>query len=127
MPALIEPAERVGERRAGRVEDGEVVEPGRAGRGRRAAFALPGVQPDVVMVAAGRDEGGARAVALDQLEAEHAAIEGERAVDVGDLEMDMADPGSGIDRRAEFSLGDAGFGGFVEHFRNLGAKPRSRQ
>ena len=61
---LDQPAERIGERRARRIEDGDMVEPGRAGSGRRAAFALPGVQPDVVMIAAGRDEGGARAVAL---------------------------------------------------------------
>ena len=61
---LDQPAERIGERGARRVEDGDVVEPGRAGGRRRAAFALPGVQADVVMIAAGRDEGGARAVAL---------------------------------------------------------------
>ena len=55
----------------------------------------------MVMIAAGRDEGRARTVTLDQLEAEHAAIEGERAVDVGDLQVHMADPGAGIDRGAE--------------------------
>ena len=38
-----------------------------------------------------------RAVALHQLEAEHAAIEGERALEVGDLEVDVADPGAGGD------------------------------
>ena len=51
----------------------------------------------MVVVAAGRDERGLLAVALDQLEAEHAAVEGERAVEVGDLEVDVADaerPGS---------------------------------
>ena len=51
----------------------------------------------MVMVAPGRDEGGLAAVALHQLEAEHAAIEGERALEIGHLEMDVADPDAGID------------------------------
>ena len=51
-----------------------------------------------MVVAAGRDEGGVGAVALHQLEAEHAAVEVERAVDVGDLEVDVADVDAGIDR-----------------------------
>ena len=90
-------AERVGERGARRIEDRDVIEAGRAGRRRRAALALPGVEADVVVIAAGRDEGRLRAHALHQLEAEHAAIEGERAVEVGDLEVDVADPGAGMD------------------------------
>ena len=68
------------------------------GGGRRAAARLPGVEPDVVVVAAGGDEGGVGSVALGQLEAEHAAIELERAVDVGDFEVDVADVDAGIDR-----------------------------
>src|SRR4051794_30053794 len=62
-----------------------------------AAPALPGVEADVVVVAAGRDEGGLGAIALHQREAEHAAIEIEGALDVGDLEVDVADPGAGRD------------------------------
>ncbi len=34
---------------------------------------------------------------LHHLEAEHAAIEAERALEIGDLEMDMPDPGAGDD------------------------------
>ena len=52
----------------------------------------------MVVVAAGRDEGGLAAVALGQLESEHAAIECQRALQIGHLQMDMADPGAGIDR-----------------------------
>ena len=62
-----------------------------------AAFALPGVEPDVVVIAAGRNERGARAQALLQLEAEHAAVKAERAIEIGDLEMDMPDPRAGDD------------------------------
>ena len=51
-----------------------------------------------MVVAAGGDEGGVLAVALHQLEAEHAAVEVEGAVDVGDLEVDVADVDAGIDR-----------------------------
>ena len=46
----------------------------------------------MVMVAAGRDEGGlACRTAASSVEAQHAAVEAERAVEVGDLEMDVAD------------------------------------
>ena len=75
-----------------------MVQARRAGRGRRSAFALPGIQADVMVVATGRNERGLGAVALDQLKAEHAAIEVKRAVEIGDLQMDMADPDAGIDR-----------------------------
>jgi hypothetical protein len=52
----------------------------------------------VVVVAAGRDEGYLLAEALLQLESEHAAVEGEGAIEVGDLEVDVADVDAGIDR-----------------------------
>ncbi len=51
-----------------------------------------------MVVAAGGDEGGVVAPALHQLEAEDAAVEVERAVDVGDLEVDVADVDAGVDR-----------------------------
>ena len=62
-----------------------------------AAFAFPGVEADVVVIAAGRNERRAGAHPLHHLEAEHAAIEAERAIEIGDLEMDMPDPGAGDD------------------------------
>ena len=92
-----EAAEGVGEVGAGGVEDGEVVEAGGAGRGRLAAEALPGVEADVVVVAAGGEEGGGVADALGDLEAEDAVVEGEGAVEVGDLEVDVADAGLRVD------------------------------
>ena len=89
--------QRVRERGAGRIKNRGVKQPGRAGRRRMAALALPGVQPDVVMIAARRDERRLVAVALHHLEAEHVAIETERAIEVGDFEMNMPDAGAGDD------------------------------
>ena len=57
--------------------------------------ALPGIEADVVMIAAGRDERGAVAQPHDQIEPEHALIERERAIDVRDLQMHVADAGAG--------------------------------
>ncbi len=52
----------------------------------------------MVVVAAGRDEGGVVADPLLELEAEDAAVEVERAVEVGHFEVDVADVDAGIDR-----------------------------
>jgi hypothetical protein len=43
------------------------------------------------MVAPRADEGGRRAVPLRQVETEDAAIKGERPLEVGDLQVHMAD------------------------------------
>ena len=86
-----EAAQGVGERGAVGIKNRGVVEAGGAGGGRGAAAAFPGVEADVVMVTAGGDERGLRAEALHEFEAEHVAVEGERAVEVGDLEVDVAD------------------------------------
>src|SRR6185312_17371109 len=76
--------------------DRRVEEPGAPGRRRRAAARLPGVEADVVVVPACRDKCRFGAEALHQLEAEHAAVEVERTLDVGDLEWTwpMSTPGS---------------------------------
>ena len=55
-----QPPQRVGERGPGRIEDRGVEEAGGAGRRRMAALALPGVEADMVVIAAGRDEGRLR-------------------------------------------------------------------
>ncbi len=52
----------------------------------------------MVVVAAGRDEGRVVPDPLLQLEAEHAAVEVERTVDVGHFEVDVADVDAGVDR-----------------------------
>ena len=73
---LLEPAKRVGERRAVRIADGEVIEAGRPGGGAWPATALPGVQADVVMVAAGTQERRRVAHPLGDLESEDAVVKG---------------------------------------------------
>src|SRR4051794_10347263 len=79
------------------IADGGVVEAGPTRRGRRAAAALPGVEADVVVIAAGRDEGGLRPEARGELKAEDAAIERQRAFEVGHLEVDVPDVRAGGD------------------------------
>jgi hypothetical protein len=55
-------------------------------------------QPDVVVVAARRHERRLRPVPLRQLEAEDAAVEPQRPLQVGDLQVDVADANAGINR-----------------------------
>ena len=98
MTRLDEPAQRVGERGPVGIEDREVEETRVAGRRRRAAAALPRVQADVVVIVARGDEGRVLAHPLLQLEAEHADVEVERALDVRHLQVDVADVGARIDR-----------------------------
>jgi hypothetical protein len=50
----------------------------------------------MMVVAARREEGRLRAVALHEVEAHHVAVEADGAVDVRDLEVDMADAGCGF-------------------------------
>ena len=78
----------------GRIKDRGMKQPGGTGRRRMAAFAFPGVQSDMMMIAAGRDEGRAGAHPLHQFETKHIAIEPERAIEVRHLEMDMPDAGA---------------------------------
>ena len=82
------------------VEERDVVEAGVAGRRRRGAGALPRVDPDVVVVVAGGEEGGVEADLAPvggHAEAERVAVEGERAVEVGDPEVHVADADGGVD------------------------------
>src|SRR6266540_7112652 len=87
----------LGQCAAARIANCEMVEPGRSRRRRGTTLRLPRVQPDVMVVAARGDEGGLVADARLLLEAQHLDIERERAVDVGHLQMNMADVDAGID------------------------------
>ena len=89
--------QRIRQRRARGIENGGVKQPGGAWRRRMAALAFPGVEADVMVIAAGRNERRTGAHPLHHLEAEHAAIEPQRAFEIGDLEMDMPDAGAGND------------------------------
>src|SRR6188472_4095685 len=57
-----------------------------------------------MVVAAGRDEGRLVAVAVLELEAHDAAPEVQRPVEVGDLQVDVADVDAGIDRHLGSSV-----------------------
>ena len=96
-PGAIEPAQRVGERRAIRVADGKVIEARRSRRRRLAAGALPRVQGDVMVIATSTQEGRGVAHALRDGETQHAVIERERTLEIGDLEVDVPDIYSWID------------------------------
>ena len=88
VSGLQHPCDGGAEVRAVGVEHGRVVEAGVPARGRPGALALPCVEADVVMVAAGAHEGGAPA-ALRHLEAEE-AVEGNGAVEIGDAQVGVA-------------------------------------
>jgi len=79
------------------IEDSGVVQTGGARRRRSTAETLPGVDGDVMMIAAGGKKGGAGTKALHQLQAEHAAVKVESAFDVCDFEVHMANADLGID------------------------------
>ena len=64
----------------------------------------------MVVVPAGGQERGLVAHLLREVEAEHVAVEVDRAIEVGDLEMDVADVHAGVDR----SHGRKRYYGFFE-------------
>ena len=74
-----------------------------------AACALPRVEPDVVMVAAGRDKCSGRAESRYELKAKDSAVKRKCAVKVGDLEVDVADTCSGWDRHGNW-INEVDFG-----------------
>jgi len=75
-----------------RIQDGDMVQPGRAGRRRLASGALPCVQSDVTMVTTGRQECRLRPKSLSDIKAEHVAIKCQRAVQVGHFQVNVTDP-----------------------------------
>src|ERR1700688_1898308 len=91
------------------------------------------------MIASGRHERRLRGVPGDQLEAEDVAIEGQRPLEVGDLEVDVADVGAGGDGVGRERWGRAGHGrvggcprlaatpGAVQKFRSTKSAVRGAQ
>src|SRR5258708_2650855 len=100
-------AQRVAECGAGWIADGDVVKPRRSGRWRRAAFRLPGVEPEVMVVSAGGQEQGVRHAEHD-VEPEDVHVEMMDAVDVSRLQMHVSDVDARRDRsRAALARRDA--------------------
>src|SRR5436190_4427952 len=79
-----------------RQEDREVVETRRALGWARGATARPGIQADVMVIAAGRQKDRFAPVVRGHLEAEDVAIEGEGAVEIADREVHVADASAWI-------------------------------
>ncbi len=94
---LHQPAERIRQCRARRINDGQMIQSRAARRRWRTARALPRVQPDVMMIAARRNERRLRTKPLLQFKAQHVAIKFQRAFEVGDFQMHMADADVRID------------------------------
>ena len=68
-----------------------MIEAGRAGAGGEPPALSQVLSADVMMIAAGGDERRLGAAPLHQLEAEHAAVEGQGPIQIGDLKVHMAD------------------------------------
>jgi len=77
------------------VKYGGVKESRRLLRGRWLAFAVPCIEPYVMVIAAGRDKGGFRAIADHELESKQSAIKVHRSLKIADLKMYMSNPCSG--------------------------------
>src|SRR5262249_58799219 len=86
----LDAAQGIREQRARRIADGQMVKPGRMPRRRSRPGALPRVESDVVVIAAGRHERRPW-TPLRHLESEYIAIERQRALQVGDFQVDGAD------------------------------------
>src|SRR4029077_3317927 len=80
----------------GRIKNCGMVETRAAGGRRRAAQALPGIEPQVMGIAAGRYEGRARP-ARGERKTQHPTVEIKSPLQVCNLQVDMADPHPGID------------------------------
>src|SRR2546428_5413408 len=87
------------------VQNREVVQPGRPRGGSRRAAPRPGVEPDVVVVAARRQEHRLPTVASRHLETQDVAIERERALEVRNGEVDVPDMHAWVDGCHESALG----------------------
>src|SRR4051794_36664802 len=67
-----------------------MIQTGGARRRRRSTSTFPCVQSDMMMITAGGEECRLSSVTLCQFEAEHIAVEGQRAIQVGDLQMNVS-------------------------------------
>ena len=97
---VLQSAQGIAQRGSGRVENRDVKEAGCTWRRWLSTRTFPGVEPDVVMVAASGDKRRARTEPLHKGKPEHAAIKRERTFDVGNLQMYVTDPNGRIEGRS---------------------------
>ena len=93
----VEAAECIGQRGARGIEDRDVVEAGGVRGWRRCTQALPGVETDVMVIAASAEKRGGPSHALRHLKTENAVIEVDGAIEVGDFEVNVADARERVD------------------------------
>ena len=98
----------VGEIGTGWIQDRQMVEASGSRRGWRSTPALPGVQPDMVVIAASSDERRGRPEALRELKAQYVAIKAQRPIQVRNPEMNVANANVGMNGHAHSA--DAGAG-----------------
>ena len=94
---LIEPKQRRAERRAIRIPDRQVIQTGRSSCGWLAAAALPCVETDVMVVATGAEKRRAAPHPLGDVESEDPLVEGQRAIEIRDFQVHVADIDPGVD------------------------------
>lgn len=82
---------RVGKLGPGWIQDGEMVQARGSGGRRRAPTTFPGIQPNVVVIAAGRDERRGWTEPLRELKAQHFAIEAQRPIQFCNPQMNVPD------------------------------------
>ncbi len=90
---------RLGKGLAVREPHSDVIEPGRPRWSRRSPLRLSGVEPDVVVVAARGDERGLVTHWRLLLETEDVPPEGECAIEIGHLQVDVPDVDARVEQR----------------------------
>lgn len=73
-----------------------MVQSGRSRRRWGTIGTLPGVQTDVMVVAASRDKRSLIAVSLSKFKAQYVAVKSQRPFQIGNLQMNVADADPGI-------------------------------
>ena len=81
----------------GGIADRGVIKTGRVRRWWRSVEALPGVQPNMVVITACAQECRRRTHPSRHLEPQHARVKRYRSIEVGNLEVHVADVDPGID------------------------------
>src|SRR5690606_7430061 len=104
------------------VEDGGVVKTGSGAWCGRRAFAVPGVEADVVVITASGDERSLIAVFHGAFEAEQSAIEIDRALQIGDFQMHVPDARAGGNGVAVAAHASASCFTFCKAFGNIPSK-----
>ena len=91
-----EPPQCVPQLRPRRILDRHVIQPRRARRRCPPAGTLPGFQPEVMMIPAGRKKRCLSPDPLRHLKPEHIPIERQRPLQIRHLQMPMADADCGV-------------------------------